>query len=75
MRLKVKLFGFRKIIHTTFSGKDSIPHELEYEINQWLVRNPRVDIVDIKQSQSGCSMFSSRFVISIWYRDVIKNKE
>jgi hypothetical protein len=42
---------------------------LEREINAWLQQNPRVKIVDIKQSASGGSYAGSLWLISLWYEE------
>jgi hypothetical protein len=39
------------------------------EINAWLRDNPRIKIVDIKQSASGGSFAGSLWLISVWYEE------
>jgi hypothetical protein len=39
----------------------------EAEINAWLGDNPRIRIVDIRQSASGGSFAGSLWLISVWY--------
>ena len=43
--------------------------ELEEEINAWLSENPRIKIVDIKQSSSGGSLAGSLWFVSVWYEE------
>ena len=43
--------------------------ELETEINNWLSQNPKIKVVDIKQSASGGSYYPSLWLISVWYED------
>jgi hypothetical protein len=43
--------------------------ELETEINNWLSQNPKIKVVDIKQSASGGSYNASLWLISVWYED------
>ena len=43
--------------------------ELETEINNWLSQNPKIKVVDIKQSASGGSYNPSLWLISVWYED------
>ena len=69
MRLRVKLFGSTNPLKTSFSGKNSTSPELESEINMWLIKNPGVDIVEIKQSLAGGSFASAKLLVSVWYRD------
>lgn len=40
---------------------------LEVEINAWLQQNPKIKVVDVKQSASGGSFASSLWLISVWY--------
>ena len=43
--------------------------ELETEINNWLSQNPKIKVVDIKQSASGGSYNPGLWLISVWYED------
>ena len=43
--------------------------ELETEINTWLSQNPKIKVVDIKQSASGGSYNPSLWLILVWYED------
>ena len=43
--------------------------DLEDEINVWLSQNPRIKVVDIKQSAGGGSWSPSHWVISVWYEE------
>jgi len=42
---------------------------LEDDINAWLRENPRIKIVDVRQSSSGGSLGASLWFVSIWYED------
>jgi len=42
--------------------------DLEDEINAWLSQNPKIKVVDIKQSASGDSGMSL-WLISVWYEE------
>ena len=42
---------------------------LEDELNAWLQQNPKIKIVDIKQTASGGSLAPSLWLISVWYED------
>ena len=44
-------------------------HALEDEINAWLRENPRIKIVDIKQSSNGGSFAASVWFVSVWYAE------
>jgi hypothetical protein len=43
--------------------------DLEDEVNAWLLQNPGIKVVDIKQSTSGGSYMSSMWLISVWYEE------
>lgn len=45
--------------------------DLEAEINIWLSENPRIKVVDLKQSASGGSFSPSLWLISVWYEEGI----
>lgn len=40
--------------------------DFEDEINAWLSQNPRIKVVDIKQSANGGSYMPSQWLISVW---------
>ena len=61
--MKVKLFWKNAPV----GHGDKNVHAFEEEINAWLSENPRMKIIDIKQSSSGES-FGSWFV-SVWYEE------
>ena len=42
---------------------------LEAEINTWLSENPRIKVVDLKQSASGGSLSPNLWFISVWYEE------
>lgn len=69
MRLKVKFFGSTTPLKTSFSGKDTISQVIESEINTWLLKNPDIDVVEIKQSAAGGSFASTKLLVSVWYRE------
>ena len=48
--------------------------ELETEINNWLSQNPKIKVVDIKQSASGGSYNPSLWLISVWYEDDVQQQ-
>ena len=48
--------------------------ELETEINTWLSQNPKIKVVDIKQSASGGSYNPSLWLISVWYEDDVQQQ-
>ena len=43
--------------------------DLEDEINAWLSQNPKIKVVDIKQSASGNSFEPTLWLISVWYEE------
>ena len=43
--------------------------DLENEINAWLQQNPKIKVIDIKQSASGGSFAPSLWLISVWYEE------
>jgi hypothetical protein len=61
--MKVKLFWKNAPV----AHGDKLARAFEDEINAWLSENPRIKMVDIKQSSSGES-FGSWFV-SVWYEE------
>lgn len=62
--MKIKLFGK---INT--SKKELNVLELEEEINNWLKENPKIKIIDIKQSSNGGSLHHTKLFFSIWYEE------
>jgi hypothetical protein len=50
-----------------FSSSEKNARDLEDRINAWLSENPRIKIVDTKQSASGGSYGPSLWLISVWY--------
>ena len=65
--MKVKLFWDNNPLGRGGSGSNA--HAFEDQINAWLSENPRIKIVDIKQSASGGSFGASLWFISVWYED------
>jgi hypothetical protein len=63
--MKVKLFW--KLNPVQFATKNA--HNLEDEINAWLRENPRIKIIDIKQSSGGGSFFGGLWFVSVWYEE------
>ena len=59
--MKMKLFGKE--------GSQKVLG-LEEEVNTWLVQNPKIKIIDIRQSASGGSLQDTKLYISVWYEDV-----
>ena len=43
--------------------------DLEDEMNAWLSQNPKIKVVDIKQSSSGGSYRPTLWLISVWYEE------
>ena len=58
--MKMKLFGKE--------GSKKI-FELEEEVNSWLEQNPKIKIIDIRQSASGGSLHDTKLYISVWYEN------
>ena len=68
--MKVKLFWKDHPLGPgLFSWSNKNACALEDQINAWLSENPRVRIVDIKQSASGGSWAASLWLISVWYEE------
>ena len=63
--MKVKLFWK----NNPLGYGDKNARALEEEINAWLSENPRVKIVDIRQSSSGGSFGPSLWFVSVWYEE------
>ena len=60
----MKLFGR---INTSKKGLNVI--ELEDEVNAWLEQNPKIRIINVKQSSNGVSMQNTKLFFSIWYEE------
>ena len=58
--MKMKLFGKE--------GSKKI-FELEEGVNTWLEQNPKIKIIDIRQSASGGSLHDTKLYISVWYEN------
>ena len=58
--MKIKLFGKEGSMEVL---------GLEEEVNAWLVQNPQIKIIDIKQSASGGSLQDTKLYIAVWYED------
>ena len=63
--MKVKLFW----MNNPLGGGDKNARALENQINAWLSENPRIKIIDIKQSSSGGSLGGSLWFVSVWYEE------
>ena len=55
-------------------GRENSKHGLEVlaieqDINTWLVQNPNIKIIDIRQSSNGGSWATSKIFISVWYEE------
>jgi hypothetical protein len=64
--MKVKLFWSN---NPRGGRKGANPNLFEDQINAWLRENPRIKVLDIKQSATGRSFNPSLWLISIWYED------
>ena len=69
--MRVKLFwknepGKPGVIKGSFGHAE----ELQQEINTWLEQNPKIKLVEVKQSASGGSFAGSLWLISVWYEEV-----
>jgi hypothetical protein len=64
--MKVKLFWKQNPVAVGLKNACA----LEDEMNSWLSENPRIKIVDIKQSSSGGSFFGELWFVSVWYEEV-----
>jgi hypothetical protein len=63
--MKVKLFWKQNPVQfATNNARD-----LEDQINAWLGANPRIKIMDIKQSNGGGSFFGGLWFVSVWYEE------
>lgn len=67
--MKVKLFW--KLEPKGSRAQFEPARDLEAEINNWLSENPRIKVVDLKQSASGGSLGASLWFISVWYEEGI----
>ena len=63
--MKMKLFGRENSKH----GLEVL--DLEKDVNEWLGQNPKIKIMDIRQSSNGGSWATSKLFVSVWYEDVI----
>jgi len=63
--MKVKLFWKNAPV----GNGDQKAHAFENEINAWPSANPRINIVDIRQSSSGGSFGASLWFVSVWYEE------
>jgi hypothetical protein len=43
--------------------------DFENEMNAWLQQNPKIRIVDVRQSASGGSFAGSLWLITVWYEE------
>jgi hypothetical protein len=66
--MKVKLFWMNDPL--MFGLGDKNARALEDQINAWLSENPRIKIVDIKQSSSSSSFGRTLWFVSVWYEEV-----
>ena len=62
--MQIKIFS-RCGGYFTKSSKES--SQLEQDVNTWLESNPKIKILDIKQSSCGGSLEPAKHIISIWY--------
>ena len=69
MRLRVKFFGSVNPLKTSFSGQELYFDVIEDEINRWLIKNPNMEVIEIKQSTSGGSFAGAKLIVSVWYRN------
>jgi hypothetical protein len=66
--MKVKLFWRNNPLGGTSPEKNA--RALEDEINAWLSENPRIRIIDIRQSASDGGVFvATLWLISVWYEE------
>jgi hypothetical protein len=63
--MKVKLFW----MNSPVGRGDKNARALEDQINAWLSENPRIKVVDIKQSSSGGSLGGSLWFVSVGYEE------
>jgi len=68
--MKVKLFSTWARLTQGVSALST----LEDIINVWLAENPRIKVVDIRQSSSGGSWAPAQWLISVWYEQGGTNK-
>ena len=61
--MKVKLFSK----HNPLGKKGKLQLDLQNEINEWLVKNPSIEVTRIEQSVSGGSFAEATLFISVWY--------
>ena len=60
--MRVKLF---RTIHLTAENAQA----WEKEMNDWLQQNPKIRVVDIKQSATGSTFAGFFWLISVWYEE------
>lgn len=64
--MKVKLFW----VSAPVGNDDTGARAFETEINTWLGANPRIKIVNVKQSSNGGgSLGSPLWLVSVWYEE------
>ena len=64
--MKVKIFS----VNNPLGGKGKNQLAFESEINEWLTRNSKIEILRVEQSASGGSFGPSLLLISIWYKEL-----
>ena len=64
--MKVKVF---KTTNKPFSSKSRVISQFEQDINHWLENNPKINIINIKQSSCGGSLEVEKLFISVWYEE------
>lgn len=51
-----------------FNNQDDVDdNSLEADINQWLTDNPDIEVVHVKQTQSGGSWRPAILTLSVWF--------
>lgn len=69
--MKVKLFWVRSptsdkgFVVSDHRGDNAMA--FEKQVNDWLAKNPDIDIVHIKQSACGGSWGPALWLVSVWY--------
>ena len=61
--MKVKLFSK----YNPLGKKGKLQLDLQNEINDWLGKNPSINVTKIEQSASGGSFADATLFISVWY--------
>lgn len=70
--MKVKLFWKNDPLSNRYDDRDKNAQDFEDQINAWLSENPRIRIVEIKQSASLFSSLGLRvslWFVSVWYEE------